>query len=97
MIKFFIAFTLMLIAIVALCCTAFSVGTGYPLAALLLSQGINMLGCYALLGIGIGLPLLLLASVLGWGQLLLLMSGNIDPHLAKESFFDVIKTLFSKI
>ncbi len=87
----------MLIAIIALSFTAFSVGTGYPLVALLLSQIINMLGCYALLGIGIGLPLLLLASVLSWGQLLLLLSGNIDPHLAKESFFGVLKTLFSKI
>jgi len=52
---------------------------------------------YTLLGLGLAVPLILLAILLGWIQFLLLATGNISPHLAKEDFFKVLETLFSKI
>ncbi len=64
---------------------------------ILFSQLFTLLGCFVILGIGAGLPIVILASVLGWVQLVLLVSGNIDPHLAKESFFGVLKTLLKEL
>lgn len=66
------------------------------LAILFFSQFSNLLANYILVGFGMGLPLVLLASVLSWLQLLLLLAGEINPHLAKEGFVNVIKTLFNK-
>lgn len=48
---------------------------------------------FTLLGLGLGLPLILLATIFGWLQVILLVSGNIDPHLGEEGFFNVLKTL----
>jgi hypothetical protein len=62
-----------------------------------MSQAINLMGCFTLMGIGIGLPLVMLASFFGWVQLLLLLKGNIPPHLAREGFVKVLNTLSSKI
>lgn len=67
------------------------------LTSLFLVQCMNTLSCYFLLGIGIGLPVIILATILGWLQLILLLSGNVNPHLAKEGFFKVLGTLFTKI
>lgn len=50
-----------------------------------------------ILGIGFGLPLMLLSGILGWGQLLLLMHGHISPHLGKEGLLKVLNTLFSQL
>ena len=97
MIKFFVAFTLLLFAIIALSFTALSVAKGLPIAALLLSQGICLLGCYALLGIGIGLPIVILAGAASWWHLWLLYTGEVKPHLPNQTFFDVLKTMFRKI
>ena len=38
-----------------------------------------------ILGLGLGLPLMLISAILGWGQLLLLMHGQISPHLARKA------------
>ncbi len=65
--------------------------------SMLFIEGISLLGCYLLLGIGLGFPLVIIATILGWLQLVLLISGNINPHLAREGFFKVVNTLFSKI
>jgi len=97
MTKLFAGFTLTLIAIVWLCYQIFLLASSHPLIPLLFMQFINTLGCYVLLGIGIGLPIVLLASILGWVQLLLLVNGHIDPHLSREGFFKVLDTLFRKI
>lgn len=97
MIKLFTAFILMLLAIIGLCWKIFLLTGSYPLLSLVLMQFINTLGSYVLLGIGLGLPIVFLASVLGWVQLLLLINGNIDPHLSREGFFKVLETLFRKI
>lgn len=64
---------------------------------MIILQCINTLSCYILLGVGIGLPLVILATTLGWVQLILLLSGNVSPHFAKEGFFNVLRTLFTKI
>ncbi|MBS0288489.1 MAG: hypothetical protein JSS07_00455 [Proteobacteria bacterium] len=97
MIKFVFAIVLLCFAVVLLSYTTFTLGHHYAFSGLLFSQCINMLGCYLLLGIGIGLPIVILATILGWIQLVLLLSGNINPHLAKEGFFHVLNTLFSKL
>lgn len=47
-----------------------------------------------MIGIGLGLPLILLSGILGWGQLVLLMHGQISPHLGEEGLLKVFKTLF---
>ncbi len=96
MTKLYLAITLMLIAIGSLLYTTITM-MGLFANGLLFSQLFTMLGCFVLLGIGAGLPIAILAALLGWLQLVLLLSGNIDPHLAKESFMDVLKTMFSKL
>ncbi len=96
MIKLTVAISFMLAALVALLYTTFNMVDYFP-GGLLYSQLFTMLGPYVLLGIGAGIPIALLAAVMGWLQLVLLVSGNIDPHLAKESFVGVLKTLFSKL
>ncbi len=97
MTKFLSALSLLFVAVLLLGYTAINLGHHYAFTGLLFSQIINMLGCYFLLGIGIGLPIVLLATILGWIQLVLLLSGNINPHLAKEGLFHVLNTLFSKL
>jgi hypothetical protein len=77
--------------------TALTTFDSYTITALIFTQTLQILGCYALLGIGIGLPIVLLASMLGWVHLLLLVSGKIDPHLAEEGFFNVLKTLYEEL
>lgn len=96
MIKILSAFVLNIIAIVWLSCSLFTVAKSFVIS-IIFNQLINAFGCYGLLGIGIGLPIVLSAGALGWVQLLLLINGTIDPHLAREGFFKVLNTLFSKI
>jgi hypothetical protein len=67
------------------------------LSGIFFIQFINMLGCFILVGIGFGIPVVLLATVLGWVQFLLLVTGTINPHLAREGLFNVLTTLFSKL
>lgn len=95
---FFILYAILILALILLGTYSWHVIAQAPdLAFILLMQWLNLLACYSLLGLGIGLPLVLLASALGWVQLLLLISGNITPHLSREGFFTVLDTLLSKI
>lgn len=66
------------------------------LGVLFFSQLTNIFAGYFMLGIGIGLPMVLLAGTLSWLQILLLLGGQIDPHLGREGFVKVLKTLFNK-
>lgn len=60
-------------------------------------QCLTILSSYMIVGIGLGLPLIIIAATLSWGQLILLMTGNINPHLGREGFVDVLKILFNRI
>lgn len=96
--SFYSAFTLVLLSAGLVCYSALSLISQEPtLSVLLVFQSLNFLSSFMLLGIGLGLPLVLIASILGWGQLALLLSGNINPHLGREGFINVLKILFSKI
>lgn len=86
----------MLVALGSLIYSSFEI-VGAVGPGLLYTQFITLFGCYALLGIGVGIPIVFLATVLGWVQFVLLLSGNLDPHIAKESFWGVLKTMFSKL
>jgi len=90
--------TLICAAIIALTFAILNAIEGDPhLSALFLIQHINFIGCFSLLGIGIGVPLVMLASFFSWIQVVLLLRGNIPPHFAKEGFVRVLNTLTSKI
>lgn len=96
--KFYTLLVLIWIAVGLILFATLSLIHIYPaFTSVLFAQALNISSCYALLGLGIGLPLVILASILGWLQLVLLISGNISPHLAKEGLFKVLDTLFSKI
>lgn len=97
-IKFYSVFSGTCIALIALSFMLFILLDHHPqYVSLFLMQGLSSLACYILLGIGLGVPLILFATILGWLQLILLLSGEIDPHLKTEGFLNVLKTLFSKI
>jgi hypothetical protein len=55
------------------------------------------LNSFACIGIGLGLPLALIAAILGWGQFTLLIKGNIHPHLGREGFVNTLGILLSKL
>jgi hypothetical protein len=97
MIKLFFAIVLLIIAMIGLSYDIFILNQNYPFFSELIFQMLQMLGCYMLVGIGIGFPFVFLSSAMGWIHLLLLLSGNIDPHLTGAGFFKVLNTLFSKI
>lgn len=67
------------------------------LGNIVFQSSLGALCCYLVLGLGLAIPVLLLAGVLGWLQLALLLAGNIDPHLSREGFFNVLNTLFNKL
>lgn len=96
MTKLYFSILLMLIALGCLLHSTYAF-IGVIGASLLYTQFITMFGCFVLLGIGVGIPIVFLASVLGWVQFALLLSGNLDPHIAKESFWGVLKTMFNKL
>ena len=66
------------------------------LAHLLFVQILHTFGCFTLLGLGIGIPMLLVATLLGVGHIFLLLTGSVDPHLSKAGFFEAIHTLFNE-
>ena len=57
----------------------------------------SLLNTFVCFGIGIGLPLVLIASILAWAQLALLLKGNINPHLAREGLINTLGILISKL
>lgn len=95
---FYCVFTLVLISAVMVCITTLSILLNEPsLNPLFICQCFNFLSSFLMLGMGLGLPLVVIASVLSWGQIMLLVTGNIRPHLGSEGFVNVLKILFSKI
>lgn len=97
-VTFYSAFTLILFMALGLGYMVFSTALSHPeLGNMILISSLATLGCYLLVGFGLAIPVLLLASVLGWLQLVLLLAGNIDPHLSREGFFNVLNTLFEKL
>lgn len=67
------------------------------LKPLLFHQWGVFLNIFALLGIGTGLPAIVIASLLGWGHFILLIKGDVAPHLAKDGFVDTLNTLLSRL
>ena len=95
--KFFYVGLVFLIAIsVLLSLQVATLLANKSLAVLFFSQFTNIFAGYLMLGIGIGLPMVLLAGTLSWLQILLLLAGQIDPHLGREGFVKVIRTLINK-
>ena len=96
--RFFLPFILLLLSLPLLGATLHTLLHHHPsLWAIVLTQGMSILGCFTLLGLGLGIPLIVLASVLGWIQVVLLLTGSIPPHLGKAGLMKVLSTLFSKI
>ena len=67
------------------------------LFALFFVQILSILNSVMLLGIGMALPLIVLATILSWVHFILLAMGKINPHLGKEGLLNVLRTLLSKI
>ncbi len=96
-VTFYSAFALILFTVMGLGYAVLMIGIAQPqIATVALLGSMSTLSCYLLLGLGLAIPAILLASVLGWLQLALLLSGNIDPHLSREGFFTVLDTLLFK-
>lgn len=96
--KFYSAFALIFLTVLGLGYAVLMAAMAQPEVALVVFMGsISTLCCYLLIGLGMAIPVILLASILGWLQLALLLSGNIDPHLSREGFFHVLDTLFRRI
>lgn len=90
--KFYSAYALLITAWVILSIIAMNICMANPeftsiLSILLLST----LWCFSLLGMGLGFIILLIATLFSWVQLYLLVTGSIDPHLAKSDFFKVLE------
>ncbi|HRE30523.1 MAG TPA: hypothetical protein PLD88_00980, partial [Candidatus Berkiella sp.] len=97
-IKFYSVFTLILFAVLELGYAVLMLSMSDPtLGTIAFLSSLSSLSCFLLLGLGLAIPAVLLASILGWLQLALLLSGNIDPHLSREGLFTVLNTLFKKI
>lgn len=50
-----------------------------------------------LLGLGISIPLLFLAILLGWVQLLLLITGKIEPHMTEKGLSNILTLLLDTL
>lgn len=77
------------------CATADLLQQDPSLIPLFLTQMLPVLHGTMLLGIGFGLPLIIVAAILGWGQVMLLMTGQISPHLEQEGLLKALRTLFN--
>ncbi len=96
--KLITTFITLLLLVLAFSALAYHLGQNFSsFTTLLTNQAVTLLSSYFLLGLGIGLPLFALATIFGWLQFILLMTGLISPHLAREGFFKVLETLFSRI
>ncbi|MCS5710220.1 hypothetical protein [Candidatus Berkiella aquae] len=97
-IKFYSVFALIFFVVLGLGYAVLMLSMSDPmLGTITFLSTLSSLSCFLLLGLGLAIPAVLLASILGWLQLALLLSGNIDPHLSREGFFTVLNTLFKKI
>lgn len=96
--RFYSAFTWIFISASLLGFRAFSILLVEPsLWPSLFGYCFSFFNSFLCLGIGLALPLILIASILGWGQLALLIQGNINPHLAREGLVDTLGILLSKL
>ena len=92
--KFWVLFCAVLLSVILLTgCLKHFLDSSPSLIPLLSMQYLHVLGSYFLLGPGIGLPAVLIASMFGWIQFILLMYGDIQPHLGRQGFFRVLGTL----
>gem|GEM_PF-4550003 len=95
---FYGAFALIFFAVLGLGYTVLMACIRQPeMASIVFLGSVSTLCCYLLVGLGMAIPVMLLASILGWLQLALLLCGNIDPHLSREGFFTVLDTLFRRL
>ena len=97
-IKFYCAYLVMIIIIAFLGVECRSLVQHNPaLFHLLFIQCINPFFAALMIGIGLAIPCFLLASVLGWLQFFLLITGHINPHLGREGLLKVLDTVFREI
>lgn len=95
--RFYIAFTCVLISAYCLAFRVFHILVAEPLLrSSFFCQCFSCLSSFACVGIGLGLPLVLIAIILGWGQCALLIKGNVSPHLGREGLVDTLHILLSK-
>jgi hypothetical protein len=96
--RFYSAFTWILISASVLSFRAFSIILVEPsLQPSFFGYCFSFFNSFLCVGIGAALPFVLIASMLGWGQLALLIQGNINPHLSREGFVNTLGILLSKL
>lgn len=96
--RFYGAFTCVFISACLLAFRVFEILLYEPtFRASFFCQCFFCLNSFAGIGIGLGLPLALIAAILGWGQLALLIKGNINPHLGREGLVNTLGILLSKL
>lgn len=93
---FYFSLIILIVLTLTLSLQIATVITHHTLSVLFFSQFTNLIAGYLMLGIGVGLPMVLLASTLSWLQILLLLGGQVDPHLGREGIVKVVKTLLNK-
>lgn len=49
-----------------------------------------------IIGFGIGLPLILISALFGWGQVVLLLNKQISPHLVKSNWLNALYIFLGK-
>ncbi len=85
--RFISAYALLSIATASLCIVALQLVEIYPeLSPALCIQALGLSWAFALLGAGIGLITLIIATAMGWLQVALLVTGNINPHMGESGF-----------
>lgn len=95
---FYSAFTFILLSALVVSAKALTIASTHPAMADFFALLWLPFSCtFSVVGVGFSFPVIIVASSLGWGQLGLLLTGNIHPHLGGEGFFNVLKIVFSKI
>ena len=96
--KFYGAYTLLVIAFITLSAIAIQFCVLHPGYFVILSHFLmSSIWSFSLLGIGLGFMILAIATLFSWGQLYLLVTGSIDPHLVKADFFKVLETFLNSL
>src|SRR3989304_7424268 len=52
---------------------------------------------YGIIGLGLSIPMTCLALIFGWLQVILLITGQITPHLKNAGFIESLQLLLSAI
>tara|TARA_R110002110_G_scaffold271566_1_gene486914 strand:+ start:12027 stop:12332 length:306 start_codon:yes stop_codon:yes gene_type:complete len=96
--KFISAYALLIIATTLLCAVSFQLANIYPaLSPLLYLQVLSISWNFALLGLGLGIITLIIAATMSWLQVALLITGNINPHMAEAGFIKALTTFWNVI